>query len=378
MQKWQQTRYENQEEFDMHVVSFGEVMGRFAPEGFLRFKQVLPGSLNVTFGGAESNVAVSIATLGGQASFVTALPDNDLADACIAAIRARGVNTDKIVRTKKGRLGLYFLETGANQRPSKVIYDREGSSVTLTPASDYPWQEIFNDATWFHITGITPSLSQTAAEASLEAVKQAKQAGLLVSCDLNFRKKLWKWDSSLEPRALAEKTMRQIVPYVDVIIANEGDAADVLSIHAEDTDVESGKLAIDKYPQVAQEIIRQFGNVSRVAITLRESISASHNNWGAMLYDRDAEQAFYAPLRDGQYQPYPIRDIVDRVGGGDSFGAALIFALQTPELSTPDKAISFAVAASCLAHSIVGDFNFTTRQEAEALMKGSGSGRVQR
>lgn len=360
----------------MKVVTFGEIMARLAPEGFLRFRQVMPGRLNVTFAGAEANVAVSIALLGGEASFVTAIPQNALADACVANLKALNVDTQHIVRADIGRLGLYFVETGANQRPSRVIYDRAYSSVSQVGTDQYPWEAIFNDKTWFHTTGITPSLSKTAAEAALTAVQKAKSAGLKVSCDLNFRKKLWRWDDSMKPRELAEKTIRTILPFIDVVIANEEDAADVLGIHAEDTDVHSGKLAIDKYPQVAKKIVNQFNNVSTVAITLRESISASHNNWGSMLYDTKSDKAFFAPVQNGQYTPYQIRNIVDRVGGGDAFGAGLIFSLQTPELSSPENAVAFATAASCLAQSISGDFNYNSKEEVETLMKGSGSGRV--
>ena len=244
--------------------------------------------------------------------------------------------------------------------------------------SAYPWDEIFRSADWFHISGITPAISENAAIVVLEAVKKAKKCDLKVSCDLNFRKKLWQWDVSMPPKDLAEKTMRQILPFVDVIIGNEEDASDVLGIKADGTDVQSGKLAIDKYPQVAKKIIEQFPNISKVAITLRESISASHNNWGAMLYDNIEQKPFFAPFKDGRYEPYQIKNIVDRVGGGDSFAAGLIFALTTLELSPPQSAISFAVSASCLAHSIKGDFNFSNRNEVEMLMKGSGSGRVVR
>ncbi len=360
------------------IVTFGEVMGRFAPEGNLRFSQVMPGKMDLTFGGAESNVAGSISLLGGCAAFVTALPQNPLGDSCVAFLKSLGVNTSGIVRTENARMGLYFLETGANQRPSNVIYDRENSAVSLAPSGAYDWEKIFKNASWFHISGITPAISANAAEASLDAVKAAKAAGVTVSCDLNFRKKLWKWDSSMSSRELAEETMRGLLPYVDVVIANEEDAADVLSIHAENTDVASGKIAIDKYPEVAEKIIVQFPNVKKVAITLRESVSASHNNWGAMLYGAQTHQASFAPMHDGSYQPYEIRNIVDRVGGGDSFAAGLIFALNTPELAENQTAIKFAVAASCLAHSISGDINFSTRKEVEALMGGSGSGRVVR
>lgn len=353
-------------------------MGRFAPAGFLRFRQAVPGPLDLTFGGAEANVAASLAIFGADARFVTALPKHAIADACVGVLAGLGVDTSHIVRTAKGRLGLYFLETGANQRPSNVIYDRAHSSVSLTPAADYPWDEIFSGAKWLHTTGITPALSQISAEAALAAVRAAKASGLHVSCDLNFRKKLWGWEPGTAPGDLAEKTMRAILPHVDVVIANEEDAADVLGIHAAETDVHSGKVSAEKYPDVARQIARQFPNVSLVAITLRESHSASHNNWGAMLYDAKADAPHFAPVRDGRYEPWQIKNIVDRVGGGDSFGAGLIFALNTPELSEPADAIAFAVAASCLAHSVVGDTNYTTRAEAEALMKGSGAGRVVR
>jgi len=360
------------------IVTFGEVMGRLAPEGLLRFRQALPGKLDLTFGGAEANVAASIAQLGGQARFVTALPQHVIADACVGVFTGLGVDTSSILRTKKGRVGLYFLESGANQRPSNVIYDREYSSISLTAGSEYDWDKAFAGAQWLHTTGITPALSKTSAEAVLTAVQEAKKRGLSVSCDLNFRKKLWGWEPGTDSKALAEKTMRSILPFVDVVIANEEDAADVLNIHAADTDVDSGHLSIDAYPRVAAQIAAQFPNISKIAITLRESLSASHNNWGAMLYDVAGKQPHFAPLRKGQYEPYQIKNIVDRVGGGDSFGAGLIFALNTPELSEPAQAISFAVAASCLCHSVVGDINYTSRAEVESLMKGSGSGRVVR
>jgi 2-dehydro-3-deoxygluconokinase len=360
------------------IVTFGEVMGRLAPEGVLRFRQALPGPLNLTFGGAEANVAASLAQLGARARFVTALPQNTLADCCVGFLTGLGVDTSAILRTKAGRLGLYFFENGANQRPSNVIYDRAHSAVSLAKADEYAWDQIFDGAGWLHTTGITPALSQNSAEATLHAVQAAKAAGLTVSCDLNFRKKLWTWEPGTDSKALAGKTMRSILPYLDVVVANEEDAADVLEIHAAETDVDSGKLAVDQYPAVAREIARQFPNLSQVAITLRESLSASHNNWGAMLYDVAADQAHLAPQRGGVYEAYQIKNIVDRVGGGDSFGAGLLFALNSPELCAPDQAIAFAVAASCLCHSIVGDVNFTSRAEVEALMKGSGSGRVVR
>jgi 2-dehydro-3-deoxygluconokinase len=360
------------------VVTFGEIMGRMAAPGFLRFRQTLPGNLEVTFAGAEANVAASLVMFGAEAAFVTALPKNAIADACVASLQTLGIETRHVVRTEHGRLGLYFLESGANQRPSQVVYDRAGSSVSLAAADQYDWPAIFEGAVWFHLTGITPSISRTAAEATLAAVQAAKTAGLTVSCDLNFRKKLWRWDESTSPQELAEKTMRQVLPHVDLVIANEEDCAVVLGIHAAKTDVEAGDLQIASYPDVARQVVGQFPSVTKVGITLRESLSASHNNWGAMLYCADEDRAYFAPTEADAYRPYEIKNIVDRVGGGDAFAAGLIYALTTPELRAPQTAVRFATAASCLAHSVVGDFNYSTRTEVEALMRGSGSGRVVR
>jgi 2-dehydro-3-deoxygluconokinase len=363
----------------MKIVTFGEVMARLAPPGMLRLRQALPGSLDLTFAGAEANVAVSLALLGAEVEFVTALPSHAMADACICTLRGLGVHTDHIVRSRVGRLGLYFLESGANQRPSQVIYDRDHSAVGLTPQEAYDWEAIFDNAQWFHVTGITPAISETAAHVAVFAAQTAKDHGLQVSCDLNFRKKLWLWDPDVAPRQLAENTMRQLLSHVDVLVANEEDCADVLQIQAGQTDVHAGQLEVDRYPDVARQVLDQFPNLRYVAITLRESISASHNNWGAMLYCGDTQEAHFAPLNvDQQYQPYQIRNIVDRVGGGDAFAAGLIYALTSPDLAAPSDALRFAVAASCLAHSISGDFNYVSRQEVEALMRGSASGRVVR
>lgn len=358
------------------IVTFGEIMARIAPENFLRFRQGFPGKADITFAGAEANVAASISMLGGKTRYVTSLPKHAIADACIDTLRGLGVNTDYILRTDKGRLGVYYLETGANQRPSNVIYDRQDSSVSLISPEEYDWESIFDGATWLHISGITPALSEIAAKSCVVAVKKAKEHNLTVSCDLNFRKKLWKWYTNLSSKELAGKVMSEILPYVDVVIGNEEDASDVLDIRAGETDVHSGRLDIERYPEVAKKIIAQFSNVSKVAITLRESISATHNNWGAMLYDKVTDKPYFAPLNNDAYSPYEVKSIVDRVGGGDSFAAGLIFAFTTQELSQPQTAISFAVAASCLAHSIKGDFNYSTRKEVEALMNGSVSGRV--
>ena len=360
------------------LVTFGEIMGRLCPSGHRRFIQSMPGDLELTFAGAEANVAASLAIFGAPARFVTALPANVLADACVQTLRGLGVDTAHMLRVKSGRLGLYFVEKGANQRPSNVVYDRGHSAISETSHDDFDWRAIFADADWLHVSGITPALSRTAFESVLAAVRAAKDAGLTVSCDLNFRKKLWQWDPGVSPTALAARCMTGVLPFVDVVIANEEDAADVLGIHAGESDIQGGRLDVERYPAVAREIARHFPRVSKVAITLRESVSASHNNWGGMLYDVATDTPHFAPLSDGVYQPYEIRDIVDRVGGGDSFAAGLIFALNTPELSAPADAIRFAVAASCLAHSIEGDFNFSSRAEVETLMAGNASGRVVR
>ncbi len=359
------------------VVTFGEIMCRLASPDHLRLRQTR--DFEVTYAGAEASVAASICNFGGGASYVTALPKHALAEATMDSVRAVGIDTRYVLRTDSGRLGLYFLETGANQRPSNVPYDRADSAVAITPPEHYDWDAIFDGASWLHLSGITPALSQTAADATLAAAQRAKAAGATVSIDLNFRAKLWRWDDSKAPRDLAQETMRGILPHVDVLIANEEDCHDVLGIRAGGTDVHSGELETGRYPEVARQVVHQFPAMSKVAITLRESLSATHNNWGAMLYNAATDQPHFAPVdAGGGYRPYEIKNIVDRVGGGDAFAGGLIFALTTPELAEPSVAVRYAVAASCLKHSIKGDFNFSTRAEVEALMNGSASGRVVR
>ena len=354
-------------------------MARLCPPGFDRLRQALPGGLEVTYAGAEANVAVSLAYLGAPAGFVTSLPDNPLAEACLANLRSFGVDVSGVRVSDQGRLGLYFVERGANQRPSRVVYDRSGSSVSLAPPDSYDWERVFRDAAWFHFTGVTPALSQNAAACCRAAVKQARAMGVTVSCDLNFREKLWRWEEGTPPRELARRVMTELLPEVDVVIANEADASDVLGIQAGDTQVDDGRLDLDRYPEVAARIVERFPQVREVAVTLRESVSASHNNWGAMLYMAEHKTAFFAPLDGaGRYAPYEIRQIVDRVGAGDSFAAGLIFARQSEAYRDPPRAVAFAAAASCLAHSVEGDFNLNRRAEIEALMSGTRSGRVVR
>lgn len=356
------------------VVCFGEIMARFSPPGHLRLRQAMPGGLEVTFAGAEANAAAAIAALGGAAEFVTALPDNEITTACIATLRAAGVGVRHAQRRDAGRFGLYFVETGANQRGGSVLYDREGSAFALSAADQYPWAQVFADSGWFHTSGISASVSRPAAEATLAAVRAARAAGLAVSFDLNHRRKLWRWDPAVAPEALARRSLDAILPAVDVLVGNITDTAAAAGLDDRAAD-EAGSLA-DRagLEAVARAVARRFPNLRHVAITLRENHSASHNRWGALLYHAADDRAWLAPETGGRYAPYDIRAIVDRVGTGDAFAGALIFALRTPELAAPEAALRFATAASCLAHSIQGDFNQCTRQEVEELMHGGGHG----
>ena len=339
----------------MKVVTFGEIMLRLAPEGYLRFLQ--EPRFEATFGGGEANVAVSLANFGDEAEFVTKLPQNDIADAAIRQLRGFGVGVDHIARGGD-RMGIYYCEKGASMRPSKVIYDRAGSSISEAETGDFDWESIFEGADMFHFTGITPALGSNVAGLTLQAAKAAKKAGVKVSCDLNYRKKLW-------DRQTARKTMTEIMPYVDILIANEEDAYDVFGISAGESDVEGGKLDTAGYESVARQLADKFG-LEAVAITLRQSISANDNIWGAMIYA--GGQAHFS-------KSYPVR-IVDRVGGGDSFGAGLLHALGQGR--TYADALEFAVAASALKHTVEGDFNRVSEAEVEALKNGNSSGRVQR
>lgn len=337
------------------VVTFGEIMLRLQTPAYQRFIQAQ--SLEATYGGGEANVAVSLANYGMDAYFVSKLPKNPIGDSCVAELRKNGVKTDYIARGGE-RLGIYFVEKGASQRASNVVYDRANSSISTAKAADFNWSEIFSGADWFHFTGITPALGDDAAALTLEACKKAKENGVSVSCDLNFRKKLWTSEK-------ANEVMSKLMPYVDVAIANEEDAEKVFGIKAADTNIEGGHLSDEGYKDVCKQLVNKFG-FKKVAITLRESISASINNWSALLYDGSE---FYKSKR------YEMT-IVDRVGGGDSFGGGLIYGLLN-DYSMQDT-IEFAVAASCLKHSIEGDFNLVSVDEVKNLAKGDGSGRVQR
>ncbi|MEG0014641.1 MAG: sugar kinase [Cellulosilyticaceae bacterium] len=337
------------------VVTFGEIMLRLAPEGYLRFSQA--DKFQSTYGGGEANVAVSLANYGLDAKFVTKLPKHEIGQAAVNDLRKYGVDTKQITRGGE-RVGIYFLEKGASQRPSKVIYDRAHSAICEATTADFNWDEIFEGVEWFHFTGITPALGDNVTEICLEACKAAKAKNITVSCDLNYRKKLW-------TKEKAGQEMAKLMEYVDVCIANEEDAADVFGIHAAATDITGGELNHEGYKDVAKQLVERF-NFKYVAITLRGSISANDNNWAAMLYD----------TKDFFFSKNYLVHIVDRVGGGDSFGAGLIYSLISNY--APQEAIEFAVAASCLKHAVEGDYNRVTVDEVKTLAGGDGSGRVQR
>ena len=361
------------------IAGFGEVMLRLCPPGVKRFAQSMPGTLECSFGGGEANVCASIAMLGGKSRYLTALPDNPIAKAFAAQMRGFGSDVEHIKYTTGGRMGVYFAEHGSNMRGSNVVYDRDGSVISTLAAAEYDFDDMLTGVTHLHLSGITPSLSKNAFEATLAIAEKAAAMNITISIDLNYRKKLWNWEPGTAKNVLACRCMSEIVKYADIIIGNEEDASDVFNINAPDTEIDSGKLNIAGYKSVAAELSAKFPKAKFVAITLRESISANHNNWGGMLYDCKEQQGYFAPLAaDGDYSPYEIRNIVDRFGGGDSFCAGLLFALNTPELSAPALAIRFAVAASALKHTINADYNFSSRSEVENLMKGSASGRVQR
>jgi 2-dehydro-3-deoxygluconokinase len=361
------------------LLSFGEIMLRVAPPGFRRFRQVLPGTVEVTFGGGEANVCASLAMLGRPTRYLTALPKHPLADSIVDTLRGLGIDTRTVLRRDAGRLGIYFVETGANQRSSQVIYDRDQSAISLADPEEYDFFAALEGATRLHVTGITPAISENAYRATLELVRRASELGVTISCDLNFRKKLWRWRPPADAPSLARQCMSEILPNMDLVIGNEEDAEKVLGIQAEGTSVQTGQINAEAYAEVARRIRNLFPKVSLVAITLRESLSASHNNWGAMLLDARADKAYLAPLDgEGNYRPYEIRDIVDRVGAGDSFAAGLIYALDSDDCASPPDALRFAVAASCLKHSVHGDFNYVTVEEIRALAAGHASGRVER
>jgi len=343
----------------MKVVTFGEVMLRLATPQNLRFSQAT--SFEATFGGGEANVAVSLANYKIPVEFVSRLPKNDLGESCLMNIKKYGVSTNHILRGGE-RLGIYFLEKGSVSRASKVIYDRAYSSIAQVDKGMFDWEVIFKDATWFHWTGITPAISQGAADACSEAIKKANEKGITVSCDLNFRKNLWKYGKK------AIDVMPELVKGCDIVLGNEEDAEMSLGIRPEGVDVKSGRLKADAYLSVSKKIMEKFPKAKKVITTLRTSISADYNKWSGVLYN--GTKFFEAPV-------YDITHIVDRVGGGDAFMGGLIYGLLTYK-DEDQKALNFAVAASCLKHTISGDFNLITIEEVEKLMSGDASGRVSR
>jgi 2-dehydro-3-deoxygluconokinase len=338
------------------VVTFGEIMLRLSTPGYQRFAQAT--HYDVNYGGGEANVAVSLAQFGIDVIHVTRLPDNEIGDGALNELRKYGVRTEFILRGGE-RLGIYFLEAGASQRPSKVVYDRSHTSMAEMKPGMVKWDRVFDGAKWFHVTGITPALSTSVADAMIEAMKAARSGSLTISCDLNYRKNLW-------TREKAQQVMSRIMQNVDVAIANEEDAELVFGIKAADTDVRAGRLNVEQYQNVAKQLMNRFPSLKYVAITLRESLSASDNNWSAVLWDRNS---FY------QSKKYSVR-IVDRVGGGDSFGAGLIYGMVTGK--SAEDSLEFAVAASCLKHTVPGDFNHCSISEVEFLIKEGGAGRVKR
>jgi Sugar kinases, ribokinase family len=344
---------------DKKVVTLGEVMMRLSPTGNLRFRQTR--CFNVNYGGGEINVAVSLANYGVAVDYVTRVPENEIGDACLSFIRQYGVGIDNIIHGGD-RLGIYFLEMGAAQRGSKVIYDRSNSAFAAIRRGMIDWQAVFSGADWFHWTGITPAVSESAAEVCYDAVLEAKKMGLTVSCDLNYRGRLWKWGKS------ASEVMPDMIRSCDIVIGNEEDAEKVFGIKAPDTDVTTGSVSAERYSFVCRELAGMFPSLRGIAITLRGSISANYNTWSGILWDEG--KIFTAPV-------YHISNIVDRVGAGDAFVGALIYALKKREYDK-QQALNFAVASSCLKHSVFGDFNLVSVAEVEKLLKGDGSGRVVR
>ncbi|MDO5563732.1 MAG: sugar kinase [Eubacteriales bacterium] len=337
------------------IVTFGEIMLRLAPDNYLRFNQV--DHYEATFGGAEANVCVSLSNYGYDTSFISILPNNDIAQCAINTLRKFNVNTDNILR-KGNRIGIYFCEKGASERPSKVIYDRKGSSISCAKLEDFDWDKIFDNASWFHLTGITPALGENLPNICMEALKKAKEKNINTSLDLNYRKKLWSKDE-------AKESITKLCPYIDILISNEEDAKDVFGIEAKDTNIDDGKINVEGYKEVAKELIEKY-HFEKVAITLRESFSANDNAWSSVLYDN---KNFYISKKYNMH-------IVDRVGGGDAFAAGLISGFLD-ELNMQDI-IEFASASSCLKHSIQGDFNLVSKEEVQSLVKGNIRGRVQR
>jgi 2-dehydro-3-deoxygluconokinase len=343
----------------MKIVTFGEIMLRLTPPGFQRFTQA--NSFEALYGGGEANVAVSLANFGEDVEYVTRLPQNELGDACLMSLRSHGIHTKHIVRGGD-RIGIYFLETGTAQRGSKVIYDRTGSSFATIQTGMLDWKKVFEGADWFHWTGITPAISQGAADVCREAIQVADEMGITISTDLNYRAKLWKWGKS------SNEVMTELVSRCDIALGNEEDAEKVFGVKAPEADITAGKVEAGQYRFVCKELAQKFPSLKTISITLRGSLSASHNTWSGVLWQNG--NFYTAPI-------YNIIPIVDRVGAGDAFMGGLIYGLRNHK-NNPQRALNFATAAACLKHSIMGDFNAVSLGEVEALIAGDASGRVSR
>lgn len=354
------------------VVAMGEIMARVATPGFRRFQQAMPGEVQITFAGAEASIAASLAYLGADASFVTALPQHAIADACVANLRSLGVDTRQILRTPQGRLGLYFLEQGVNQRGGNVIYDRDGSAMAITPPDAYDWEAIFAGCEWFVLSGITPAISRNGAEVARRALQEARARGAKVVFDTNYRSKLWQWDATRSPRDLAMDTFRSLLEEVEVLVGGPSEAAAILNVPTPSGDAEALR-------GFGAQVFQRYPRLTHLAMTLRDGSTSAVQCFGGALFEAASQELAFAPLAAaGPYEPYRIGYVVDRLGAGDAFTAGLIFSFLDPELREPRRAIAFATAAGCLAHSIEGDFHYSTRAEIEGLMQGDGGGRVSR
>lgn len=355
-----------------YTVSFGEIMVRITTPGVQKIRQSWPGDATITFAGSESNVAESLALQGCPSKFVTKLPKNDVAECCLSMLRGIGVDDSEVVRSERGRMGAYYVEGGADQRASKVIYDREDSVFSHSRPSDYDWEKILEGADWFHCSGISPAITRDTAEVTIDAVKRAKKMGLTVSFDMNYRQKLWLWDPSKGQKQLAQEVCAQILPYADVLIGNIEDS-DTVGVYTNDS--------IEHNPDFCKTMVGRYPNLKLIATILRDMPSANIDTWGGILYDVKNDKQYVGPLVDGTYAPWHINDIVDPIGVGDAFSAGLVYALKDPEIKDDlQYVLEYTLACSCLAHTIKGDCNYTTKDEVLALLKkGSrGSGRVLR
>ncbi len=362
-----------------NIICLGEIMLRLSPASNFRLTQSLPGKLDATFAGAEANVAVTVAQLGGKASFVSAFPDNQITHSCIANLRSAGVDTSKIILKPDGRFGTFFLENGFGMRGGNVIYDRLNSSFAITPACEYSWDDIFNDASYFHISGITPAISANAAELSKQALMSAKNKGLKTSYDINHRRKLWQWDNSLNADALAKKTHLENLPFVDMVIGNPYDLAMLLKKSPNPENLNPLTADIKDFKDLAKSLAHEHPNLAQIVITLRQTHTASKNSFGALLYSVADDECAISPLeKGGEFSPYNIENILDRVGTGDTFTGALIRSLASDDFTSYQKSLDYATAAAALAHTVCGDYPYLAHAEVLALAKGDSSANLSR